>query len=189
MFHGRAFRFGFVANLAILIAASALLIVSLGSFLRSFDCTVFAGKKHNIRFGVRNCVVALLISWVPRGYSTRDDLESQILTDHIEFFRGIDLRPSSFVVPALESTVTLRINSLAAHKVFFMQVSGLLLAIPFICASLIWTWFVFRERSRRRRENCCFACGYCLNGIESLRCPECGSPTRITVIPPEPKRL
>jgi hypothetical protein len=47
---------------------------------------------------------------------------------------------------------------------------GLLLVAP-LSASTLRALIVRYSRSRRR---CCLSCGYCLQGISSERCPECG---------------
>jgi len=49
-----------------------------------------------------------------------------------------------------------------------------MLALP------VWlTTLFFLIRGRRRSAECCDECGYCLRGVESGVCPECGEPVQV----------
>lgn len=48
------------------------------------------------------------------------------------------------------------------------------LSITCLATLLCWTFVSWRSRCRRL-ANRCLCCGYCLDGVDAARCPECGS--------------
>ncbi len=56
--------------------------------------------------------------------------------------------------------------------------------IVWTTASLVWTLSIFRLKPPSRNPWECVKCGYLLVGLDSDRCPECGTP----FLPPDPRK-